>query len=269
MPVPCHGKIAHRPASTGGEPVDHQQEIAQGLPPVVPAADVGPLVPQHMVQGLPVQAGGYINAGPPKTQEEGRGESVTGIDPDAQRHRGGDALDQLRVTEHRCHQQNSNPNQPEQGEERKQDLQGVDVGHRGGGEGLGQYGVHRSVDEGDPRVDHRLLQAGDVGGYGLAAGDQTQRTFQGKGERQPDAHRRPQQTYEPAGGFFQQQPCQRHGQDQPARGDAHVQDFQKHRAHVPSSPRKASIIRWISAASFAVSPFLDRKAATKAGRDPR
>ena len=211
--------------------MDAQQQVAKGLPQMIPAMDVGVFVSQHMLQGFTVQSGGNIDPGRKHAQHKGAFNIVAQIDPvllaqgdpypDAQQHPGNGAVEEhqpnTRSPNDRCHMQ-----------------------HLLQGDRLlllrQQRGIDHAVHLGNAGVDGRGFRLDDVRGDHLAAGDQTEAALKGEGEHQPQRKDRPQQTHRPLGGFAQRKTQQDHSAQGPAGHDAHIQQFQKEGSHFVFSP---------------------------------
>ena len=213
--VPAQQDI--RRPDQGVEPVYRHQQMAQRLPPVVPAAQMGPLVAQHALQGLPLQPRGQIHPGPENAQDKGGGDVVAEVNllphPDGGRHLPPQPqIAHSRPAQHRRHAHQPYPGQVRQGDPRS-----------GGGRLHGRGGGKRRL----PRL-----------------GPDAENAFRQHRAHQAHRHQPPQQAVAPLGhpppGH---QPHRQDGQHQKSGVGAHTRHRQEDPAqHGHSSFRNLSII---------------------------
>ena len=220
LDVPAQQQIGQ--PQQGVEPVHAQQYKAQGLPPVVSALDVGPLVGHYIVHGVLVQTEGKVNPGVHQSQHEGGEHRITLVEVILQPYRRGHPPPQAQIAHSAPPQQPRHTKEPEDRQYRKPNLQEVGGGVGGGGGGLGEHRVDGLVQVGKSGVDPGGGVGEDGGGDGLSAGNEAQSALQGEGEDEPHPYNAPQQHMGPLWGPFQHQAGQQHRQHQPAGGDAPV-----------------------------------------------
>ena len=200
------------------EPVDRQQDKPKGLPPVVPVAQMGPLVPQNVGPVLRFHVRGKVDSRPDDSQQEGAGNGITQVDILPQPKGGTHPAGQAEVTHQRVHQHPRHANQPDYRRHRQQNLHGVDAGYGDRGQIFRNYRIHRPVHGGNAAVNGGLWGQGDVHGHRVLFGDQAQGTLHRNGESQPQCNQRPQIHRQTFGHLPQKQPQSQHCQNQITRG---------------------------------------------------
>ena len=143
LDVPAQEHIAQ--PQGGVEPVDRQQQKAQGLPPVIPAADVGALMGEDMAADGLVQTGRQVDVRAEQTKEEGGVDPVAEENARLQQHGFAHLPPDAQAGYQRPERHGSHAQKPEVGEDGNPDLQGIDTGAGGGAQGLGIDGVHGIV----------------------------------------------------------------------------------------------------------------------------
>ena len=232
------------------KPVDGQQQEAKGLPPVVFAANMGLLMGDNVPQILPIHFERQIDSRPEDAQHKGRVDIFTLEDVISVTNGRIQLAAQAPVAGGGVDKEYSNPNQPDNRKDGNPDLQRVCAGYRSGGEHGADNRIDHTVDCADPAVNGRGCRHFDVHGDGFRAGDQAPCTLKRERANQPNSDDAPEQDIAPFGGFLQHQAEYQHSQNQPACGNAHIDDFQKQFAHCLPPFRMRSIMRCTSSNSF-------------------
>ena len=218
----------------GIEPVDGQQGKAQGLPQVVQPVQMGPLVGQHHGPGVLVQAGGQIDLGPEKSQNERGRDFVTFPDIFPDPRPKPDPQTQIPVAVCGIDGHNTHTRQPRDRGEHIPMLKAVHGGvdldlQRGLVDGIGDDFQSGGLPEFRfPGFQIQVLRRDH-----LPAGDQAESTFNRDGAQEPDGHQGPQGAVEGLRTVLPDETDDRHGQHQPACGDAEIQDIREgHGSHL-------------------------------------
>ena len=233
------------------------------------------LMGQHIVHLSLVHAAGQIDAGPQDTQQEGRCDRVAQPDILPQTHALPHTVPQPQGADKAVQQQRTAHRQPDH-----------HIGRHIPCDGMGRIRRRVLLHRRDPRradglhiqLDRGLIAAGVnileiCHAAGILHGGRSghligrHRRLQADGTDQPHRHQCPQQTGDPPGRLFQQQPQHQHRQDQPSGSHAHVGQLHKDLVHTQPSPA-SSIIRRSSSRSSSVSFRPCVKAAINAGSDP-
>ena len=207
------------------EPVNSQEQKAQGLPPVVPAGNVSLLMGGHRLPVFHFQGIGQVDPGSEEAQDKGRCRKLTLVNISFQPYRCCHFSTKVPVADSSIEQHRQDTQQPEICPYGNQNLQGIGTGPGFRCEDFRDDRIHGIVQRGNSRGNLRCPICHNARADGLGAGNQTQRTFQGERAQQPQGHYTPQQHRNPPGGFFQHQPQGQHRQDQPTGRYAHIDDF--------------------------------------------
>ena len=247
----------------GVEPVHRQQQKRQGLHPVVPVPDVGPLMGQHIVPASPVQAEGQVDAGPDKPQHKGRRGLFAFPHAVLQPHRRPQPHPQPHIAACQIQRHGRHAHKPHHRGDVAQALPRP-------GRRLRCRRTGGTADGGKPAGYRCSRRRQHVSGDRLRGGHQADA---GPGQQvprpqQPHRHNGPQAIVRRPGRFFQHHPQHHHQQHQPPGGNRPVQNGQKKLFHGQFSFPLSSISCCSCRTSFSESRRPRAKAATKAGREP-
>ncbi len=172
-----------------------------------------------------LQIRGQIDAGGEDAQDKGRSHGIAEPDILPKAHGGRHFPAQPDIACQGVEKQSRQPCRPQPGGQEHHDLHGIHACVRFRRQGSGNGRIHRIVQYPDAAVDFRFPGHHDFPGHGLLAWNQAQHAFYGKGADQPDAHQNPQGAAHCFWGFPQENPQKHYSQDDPACGDAHVQQL--------------------------------------------
>ena len=227
LDIPAHQQIGDPHKRI--EPENSQEQERRRLPPMVPAAQMAPLMGDHIFPVRLGQTGGQIDLGPEQTQDKGGCHRVTDPDILLIRHRFPHKTPHSEIAEHEMAQHQKNAASPYKRDHRNRGTAADDWiapfflrGRRGG--------IGRDRLRMDQTGVHRLLN--DSGGLR----DQADRALNGNGNHQSHRHNCPEDTADPPGSFFQQGTEENDRQDQPIRQNADAHKLRKNRFHIHSSP---------------------------------
>ena len=209
------------------EPVHAQKQETQRLPPVVPAADMGLLMSNHIVPVFRLHVRRQVDHRTQQPQHEGRIHPFAAFDPRLHEKRRGHPPPQHKVAEQGIQQHPRHTSSPEPGQHKRPDLGGIGAGSRSGSQGLLQRRIHRLVHCLHPALNPGCGRIDNFLGQWLGAGNQAQGALQGNRAHQPQGNQPPQQAKHPLGGLPEYQAYSHRRQHQVAGGDAHIHQLQK------------------------------------------
>ena len=217
-------------------PVHGQNEPAEGLYHVVASRDMRPLVSEHLLPRALVQAEGQVDARPYEPQHEGRGDALALEHVALEPHGLGHAAAEAEPAHQRPEQHHRRARKPYHRRDGQQHLQRVCTRGRLGRKGGGERGIYRVVEGRDAGVQLRRGGVHHALGQRLGAGDEAQGALYANGQHEAQSHHGPEQQPEALGRPFEQNAEHDDGQDEPRRGDAHVQRLDEHVSHLPRPP---------------------------------
>ena len=265
--VPAQENVGHPHQRI--EPIDGQKQESQGLPPVIFPSDVRLLMGHHMMEVITVHAVGQVDSRFQNSQYEGRtnGFALENILPEDGRH--AEIPTKPQISDGSIGNHNHHTNQPDHSQN------GHYIGTVIGRDrypfkiAVIEIVIYLLIHQGNSGLDIKIWAGNNLLREGLSTGNQAQCTFNGKRANQPHGHDAPQQDTYPLGCLLQGKSENQYRQNQPACGDAHIEEFKKCFGHLDHPPfRMRSIIFWTSSRSLSDRSCRLVKAATKAGKDP-
>ena len=135
---------------------------------------------------------------------------------------------QAEVADNRIYDQRDHADEPDDTGKIGPYIQGIDAAYRRSGKCLSHHRIYSVVDDSDTAVDGRM---GDklyhIRANGFGAGDQAQCALNGKRAKQANSNQCPQNTVDPLRCPFQHDSKHNDRQNQPAGGNAHIEQLQK------------------------------------------
>ena len=203
---------------------------------MVPVAQMGGFVFQHIGLVFRVHIRWQVDSGPDNPQNKGRGYAVTQVDFSLQVHGnrafpGKAVIADRGIQEHHDHARN-----PDNGSNCQNDLHGIHAGSRDRCQILRYHWVYCPVNHRDTAVNGRGWGIDDIHRNGFGLGNQAEGAFQRNRQRQTQPHQCPQPEQQILGNPAKKQPQKQNRQNQIARRNALVREVEKDLRHFFSPP---------------------------------